>query len=150
MWDGIERRKFPRVEYPCLITVRSVTAPPQAILTHTENISVGGVRVIIAKKIEPMTEVDLEIDLMDTLPNIFARGTISWVKKFLPVHQGRPQGPGRNVEAVKGAVTWVKEIPSTQKGAPMRYDTGIQFLGLKNKDRGRVENIVNRLLGRSR
>ncbi len=55
MWDGTERREFLRAEYPCLITVRKNTPPTEAILTHTDNISVGCVRVIIIEKIEPMT-----------------------------------------------------------------------------------------------
>jgi len=121
MWDGVDRRHFPRAEYPCLITVRKNTLPKQAILTHTENISVGGVRVIIWERIEMMTEVDLEIDLKDTLPIILSKGTINWVEK----------------------------IPSGEKGKPAHYDTGIQFIGLKDDYRGRVRNIVGHLLNRA-
>lgn len=116
MWDGVDRRRFVRGEYPCLITLRKYTSPPLAILTHTEDISVGGLRVIIGKNLGPMTEVDLELDLMDTLPTVLSRATISWVK----------------------------EVSYRQKGKP-QYDTGIQFLGLKDEYRRRVQNIVDHL-----
>ncbi len=120
MWDGVSRRKFPRAEYPCLITVRKNTPPKQAILTHTENISVGGVRVIIAKRIEVMAEVDIEIDLKDTLPTILS----------------------------KAAVCWLEELSVGEVGKAPRYDTGIRFLGLKDEDRRRVQHVVDTLLGK--
>ena len=148
MWDGVDRRRFPRAEYPCLITVRKNTPPVQAVLTHTENISVTGVRVIITKKIEVMTEVDLEIDLKDTLKNVISKGTIAWVKEVAQERKGKPPGKGTNINVLKGVVAWVKEIPPTQKGKPPRYDTGIQFTVLKAEDRRRIENIVNHLLGK--
>lgn len=122
MWDGVDRRIFSRAEYPCLITVRKTTPPVQAILTHTDNISIGGVRVVIAKKIEAMTEVDLEIDLKDTLPTVIS----------------------------KGRVAWVKIIVSSQKDKPPRYDTGIRFLGLKDECRRRIQKIVERILDKTR
>ena len=118
MWDGVDRRIFPRAEYPCLITVRKNTPPTQAILTHTDNISIGGVRVVIAKKIEVMTEVDLEIDLKDTLPTVISKGTVAWVKM----------------------------IPPREGGKLPRYDTGIRFIGLKDKTRRRIHGIVERIL----
>ncbi|MBL7085301.1 MAG: PilZ domain-containing protein [Candidatus Omnitrophica bacterium] len=114
MWDGVDRRRSLRAEYPCLITLRKTTVPMQAILTHTEDISLVGVRVIIGKKIEPLSEVDLEIDLMDTLPTIIS----------------------------KGQIRWVKEIPSRRKGKASHYDTGIQFIALKPTYRKRIERIV--------
>ena len=116
MWDGIERRQFPRARYPCLITLRKETSPPISILTHTENISVGGVRVIIGRRIKVATEVDLELDLKDALSNVASRGTVSWVK----------------------------EIPPAEKGKLPRYDTGIQFATLKQEDRQRIATIVYR------
>lgn len=122
MWDGVDRRIFSRAEYPCLITIRKNTPPTQAILTHTNNISLGGMRVVIAEKIEPMTEVDLEIDLKDTLSTIIAKGTIAWVKI----------------------------IVSSQKDKSPRYDTGIRFLGLKDEYRRRIQSIVERILHKTR
>ena len=114
MWDGVDRRRFRRAEYPCLITLRKKTVPVQALLTHTEDISVLGVRVIIRQKIEITTEVRLEVDLKDTLPTVFSRGK----------------------------VRWVEELASKEKEKPSRYDTGIEFIVLKDQDKERIQNII--------
>lgn len=118
MWDGVDRRQFARAEYPCLITIRKNTHPPEAVLTHTQDIGVGGVRVIISKELERMVEVDLEIDLMDTLSNVMCRGI----------------------------VVRCSEIPTTKHDMPVRYDTGVHFLGLKNDDMHRIDKIVKNII----
>ena len=114
MWDGVDRRRFRRAKYPCLITLRKNTVPEQALLTHTEDISVLGMRVIIKQRIEIMTEVGLEIDLKDTLPSVFSRGKIRWVE----------------------------ELASKEKEKPSRYNTGIEFIAVKDQDKGRIQNII--------
>jgi hypothetical protein len=40
-WEGMDRRKFPRVMYPCMVKVISSDGPQESILTHTENIGHG-------------------------------------------------------------------------------------------------------------
>lgn len=122
MWDGVDRRKFLRAEYPCLITLRKRTPPPRAFLTHTENISVVGVRLFIKEKVEIMTEIDLELELKDTFPNVTA----------------------------KGLIKWVKECAALQEGKPKRYELGICFTQLKDEDRRRILNIVAHLTKKSR
>lgn len=118
MWDGVDRRRFVRARYPCLITLRTKTTPAEAILTHTEDISVGGVRVIISKKIEAMVEVDLQIDLMDTNPAV----------------------------ASKGMVVRSERIPFAQRSQSPRYDTSIKFLSFAEEEgRRRIAQIVGRL-----
>lgn len=141
MWDGVERRRFSRVQYPCLITVFKKMVPSFSILTHTENISVGGLRVIIGKKIEVAEEVDLEIDLKDTLSNVLSRGVIAWVKRVI-FARGGVAVPNKRLE---GKIAWVREIPSAQ-GSPTRYDTGIQFIGLKKTDEQRIERIIDNFM----
>lgn len=145
MWNGVDRRKFPRAEYPCLITIRKYTPPPISILSHTENISEGGVRVILDSRVDIATEVDLEIDLKDALPNINSRGTIRWVKEI-----SSKDASVAGVKKFKGTVSWVEEIPPARKGLPTRYDTGIQFMGLKTDDRDRILGLVENLLGKGR
>jgi hypothetical protein len=149
MLSGIDRRQFPRAEYPCLITIRKYTPPPISILSHTENISEGGVRVILDHKIEVNTEIDLEIDLKDALPNIASRGTIRWVKEVAHA-QEQHSAEGKNVKTFKGSVSWVEEIPPARKGLPPRFDTGIQFLALKEDDQRRISELVETLLGKRR
>jgi c-di-GMP-binding flagellar brake protein YcgR len=120
MWDGVDRRRFVRVEYPCLITIRKGISTPQSILTHTEDISIGGVRVIIRKRLGLMAEVDLELDLMDTLSTIRSRAIISWIA----------------------------ETPSGRQDASLNYDTGIKFIDIEDEYRRRIQKIVNHILSR--
>jgi len=90
----------------------------EAILTHTENISASGVRVIAKQRLEVMMEVDFEIDLMDTLPTITSQAMI------------------RRVEGISYG----------REKQPLRYDIGIQFITLEDEARRRIETIVERLL----
>ena len=72
--------------------------------------------MVIAKKINTLTEIDLEIDLKDTLPNVFTKGVVRWAQE-----------------------TFSKK----QKGKSPRYDTGIQFLDLKEEYKRRIQNIID-------
>ena len=118
MWDGMDRRKSVRAQYPCLITLRRNTASRQDVLTHTEDLSVLGVRASVKERMELTAEVDLEIDLLDTLPNIIARGNITWIKK----------------------------ITQDEDDEAVRYDIGIQFSQLKDEDRQRIQHVIDNLL----
>ncbi len=116
-WDGLNRRKFPRANYPCLITIRHDQGQPEAILTHTENIGTGGVCVILSKEIKLFALVDLEIDLLDTNPHIKCRGK----------------------------VVWVVRRRSDEKKKPLFYDIGVEFTDLQPSERERLDEIVGRL-----
>lgn len=118
-WDGINRRKFPRANYPCLLIVRKDhSSTPEAMLTHTDNIGVGGVCIILKKDLRMFTPVELELDLLDTQKHIKCSGKIVWVVKR------------RDDEATK----------------PSFYDTGIEFTDLNKEDEKRIEAIVQRLM----
>jgi len=119
MWSGMDRRKFPRANYPCLVIIRRDHERQEAILTHTENLGIGGICVILKKDLGLFSPVNLEIDLMDMQPHIKCEGKITWVVK-------------RSAEEDK---------------KPSFFDTGIEFVTLKDKERKRVNLIVNRLLG---
>ncbi len=117
-WEGMNRRKFPRVNYPCLLIVRKDHSDsPEAMLTHTENIGVGGVCVILKKDLRMFTPVELELDLLDTQKHIKCDGKIVWVVKR-------------------------RDDLSTK---PSFYDTGIEFTNLSKEDEKRVDLILQRL-----
>ena len=123
MPNGVDRRTFPRANYPCLIVVRRST-PPEAIMTHTENISIGGLRVMIKKKFGVATPVELLIDLMDTQGEIHCRGQISWVKEVRLKHQ--------------------------EASEALKYDTGIKFTEIDKPSEARINRVVERLLSKSK
>ncbi len=118
-WSGLERRKFPRVNYPCMIVIRhGHTAEPQALLTHTENVGIGGVCVVLKNAIKLFTTVEVELDLMDTTHNI----------------------------KCAGRVVWSVQRRSSEKAKPAFYDTGIEFVNLSANDQKHIEATVARLV----
>lgn len=116
-WDGINRRKFPRVVFECIIKVR--TADSSLIFkTHTENASLGGIAVILEEGLPRYSRVELELYLPDDFPPVRCQGTIVW--------------------SIKRA--------DSLKVKPSQYDTGIEFMELTDEDKARMEHIINELL----
>ncbi len=117
-WDGLNRRKFPRANYPCLIIIRHNHAGPEAMLTHTENIGIGGVCVVLKRGIKLFTPVELEIDLLDTTIHI----------------------------KCEGKVVWSVQRRNSDEKKPSFFDTGVEFINVTMKDQQRISEVVNRLM----
>ena len=120
MWDGINRRKFPRANYKCLITIKKrLTA--KTISTQTENIGAGGICVLIKDDLGLFQGVDLEIFLDENRPPIKCGGTVVWVVK-----------------------------KATTKKSAYLYDTGIEFIDVRPEDREKISEIVEEILQNQR
>ena len=117
-WDGLNRRKFPRVNYPCLVVLNHHKGVNDVILTHTENIGIGGVCLIVNREIKNFLPVEVEIDLMDTENHI----------------------------KCQGRVVWSIQRKSDERKKPLFYDTGIEFNIIEEVDRLRLDEIVRRLV----
>ncbi len=117
-WDGLNRRKFPRVNYPCLVVLKKDSKDPDVLLTHTENVGVGGVCVILKKNIKMFSTVELELDLLDL---------------------------GSHIKCT-GKVVWNVQRKMDEKKKPLYYDVGIEFNALGDEDRERLSVIVKRLV----
>ena len=117
MWQGVDKRKFPRASYPCKIIIIKKGAA-EKISTHTENIGMGGVCVILRQELDRFSEVELILVLDDKQPPIDCEARIVWtVKRLTP-------------------------DPSAVK----QIDTGIEFVNLKEKDKLRIEKVVRKCL----
>ena len=103
MWQGVDRRRFPRVDYPCKVVVFE-KGRREKLDTHTENIGQGGVCVKLQKGLSRFTMVELAIYFENGLPAVECDGRVVWVVKS-------------------------KE----------EFDTGIEFVNLKDKDALRIE-----------
>ena len=114
IWDGRNRRKFPRVAFPCLIKIRSSEGKKDAMLCHTENLSVGGARVILKQTVKFGSAIDVEIDLMDAGEHLCCAGKVVWSEQR------------KETEALK----------------PLFYDIGIEFIKVSAADRKRLEAVV--------
>ena len=118
-WDGLDRRKFPRVNYPCLVVIRHAQEDKNdVILTHTENVGIGGVCVILKQNVKIFCPVELELDLLDL---------------------------GNHIRC-KGKVVWNVQRKMDVKKKPAFYDIGIEFENLDKREQQRLEEIVKRLV----
>lgn len=117
MWNGINRRRFPRAYYTCLITIKK-RLTSKTISTHTENIGAGGICVLLKEDLGLFQGVDVELFVSETNPPIKCGGTIVWV---------------------------VKKSDPKQKGAYF-FDTGIEFIDIRPEDREKISEVVEEIL----
>lgn len=117
-WEGMDRRRFPRVKYPCLVVLRhgEDEKDKDVLLTHTENLGIGGVCVILTQNVKMFCPVELELDLLDLGAHIKCKGKVVW-----------------NVR---------RKMEDNKK--PLCYDIGIEFVGLDKKEQVRLEEVVNK------
>jgi len=125
-WEGLNRRQFPRINYPCLIVIRNGNNKDEdekndTILTHTDNIGIGGVCITLKQNIKMFSIVMLELDLLDLGDHICCNGKVVW------------NVPREN---------------ETKKG-PQFFDVGIEFVDIKEKDQAQLKSVVERLVKNS-
>lgn len=121
MWNGMNRRRFPRADYKCTITIKSSGEVPKIITTRTENIGMGGICVLLKEGLGLFKDVELEILLEDKGSPIRCNGSTVWVVKKSDI--------GNKVKHV--------------------YDTGIEFINIHEADKNRIGRIVDKLLSSS-
>lgn len=109
----IERRQFPRITLMCKISV-VFGERLLVFISHTENMGVGGIRVILQEKLHIPAEVEVELFLPDREESLKCKGQIIWVKELNP--------------------TRIK---------PCLFDTGIKFIGMSGPDQELLKKIVN-------
>ena len=115
MWDGINRRQFPRIKFKCLICIRK-TDSTKKISTHTENIGGGGICVILEEDIGLFQGVSIDIALED--------------------------GASRNIKC-GGTVVWVIKKHDIGGKSTLQYDTGIEFIDISEGDKGRISKVLD-------
>ena len=121
MWNGINRRKFPRANYKCLIVIKK-RVNAKTISTQTENVGAGGICVNIHDDLGLFQGVDIELFLDDGKMPIKCGGTVVWV---------------------------VKKSDPKQKGGHL-FDTGLEFVDIRPEDRERTTEIVEKILKNQR
>jgi hypothetical protein len=110
-WSGLNQRQFPRINARLDITIEDGLAG--LIHTQTENLGIGGVRVILKQELEKLTTVHLKLCLVNETPGIDCKGRIVWIV--------------RSKEPATGKVT---------------FDTGIEFRDLKPQDAEKIEHFI--------
>lgn len=117
MWNGMDRRRFPRIEHPCKIRVKKKDSN-EVIDAITENIGCGGICVLLDKDIGLFSAVEVEVNLED--------GS-EWIK-------------------CNGVVVWVVKRDETTDKLGGVFDTGIEFSDLAEEARQKIEKIVDKVL----
>lgn len=112
MWDGFNKRKFPRLNIHCEITV-SLDNTKNSLHAYTENIGSGGVSVLLDEGLERFSLCKLKLDLGKNGPTIQGQGKVVWT---IPV----------------GDVS----------GKKKRFDTGIEFVTLETADREALQKLI--------
>lgn len=112
MWDGFNKRKFPRLNLRCELVLRNASGA-QVIQTHTENLGAGGLCVMLDRALERFSTIFLRLELDSHLPWIECQGKVVWMV------------PSREVGSKKES-----------------FDTGIEFLGLEPAEEDLVRSYV--------
>ena len=113
MWDGFNKRKFPRLSLRCELTLRNQSAASQVLTGQTENVGAGGVCIILPHPLERFSVVSIRLELDPNLPWIECLGKVVW------------SVPAREV--------------ATQKKS---FDTGIEFLKLDPGQQDLIRSYV--------
>jgi len=108
--NGSERRTAARVPFPCKIMISS---PVRLLVSHTENLSEGGLRVMLEEKLSPFTVVGIEL----------------YVDKGKPIK-------------CKGKIAWVKDILNPIAREATLHDTGIKFIEMDEFDKVYLKRII--------
>jgi c-di-GMP-binding flagellar brake protein YcgR len=80
MWQGMDHRRFPRVAFPCKITIFKKGAK-EKISANTENLGIGGVCVELEEALDRFSFVDLAIFLENGNPAVQCEARVVWVVK---------------------------------------------------------------------
>lgn len=108
MWDGFNKRKFPRLHLNCEVIIHP-QGKEKALRTQTENLGLGGVCVNLSEPLERFDRCQVSIELKDGEPPVHCQGRSVWVIQN-------------------------REFNSKKK----TFDTGIEFLDVDEFSRQRL------------
>lgn len=121
MWDGFNKRKFPRINLQCEIAIAS-EGQKSSIRANTENVGVGGVCVILDQELERFSKCRIHLDLKGK-KGIDCEAKVVWIvptrqnkstKKYFDTGLEFVGLPGEDLDEVKSFLE--KEI---SKGATL-------------------------------
>ena len=75
MFDS-NRRKYPRANYPCQLTMWVINGPNETILANTSNIGLGGLAVHLNQSFEVGTKVDIQLNFTNPSTPFRCKGIV--------------------------------------------------------------------------
>jgi c-di-GMP-binding flagellar brake protein YcgR len=118
-WNNPERRQFVRVNFPCRIVLHK---PQEHIIsTKVKDVSTGGIRIVIAEKLETSSLVNLTI-----------------------------YGLAKRPITCRGRIKWAFSRKNSKDNNSYLFDTGIEFHKINDQDLKKIKSIVALKLSDSR
>jgi len=114
---GIERRQFPRVTLICRVTITCGERRSKVYNSHSENVSAGGIRIILDENLIVRTPLELELFLPDREKSLKCKGQVVWVREMGP-----------------------------PTATPHFYDTGIEFKEMEESDQHILTEAISTML----
>ncbi len=114
-WQGREKRRFPRAKFPCKVVI--YLPWEHVLVTHTENIGCGGIRVVVEEDLDVSSVVGVEV-FFDNEKAI----------------------------RCKGKVVWKLEVKNPLAEDVLFFDLGLEFMDIKEKDKEIIKKLIDSLL----
>ncbi len=112
LWDGFNKRKFPRLHLTCEVVVQPM-GKQKAFTASTEDVGMGGVSVMLPEPLERFDRCKISLELKDGEPPVQCIGRSVWV---IPSQD--------------------------RKSAKKNFDTGFEFLDLDEFSRKRLRAFI--------
>ncbi|MCX5700148.1 MAG: PilZ domain-containing protein [Candidatus Omnitrophica bacterium] len=111
----IEKREFHRISIACKIAI-VFNDSRLVVNAHTENISAGGIMLILESGAQPLVSalVDLDLFLWNDKEPLKSKAELMWLNEITPVE--------------------VK---------PRLFNVGLQFVVISDSDKAKIKNFVN-------
>ena len=112
------KRKYPRVNYPCAITVWKQDGASEVVMANTANIGGGGMCVYLNETLSTGTVLDIKIE------NFFEAKPLK----------------------CRGKVVRCRADSSATNGRQKFYEVGVEFIGMDDDQRAYLLGFVQRLM----
>ncbi|HOW59421.1 MAG TPA: PilZ domain-containing protein [Candidatus Omnitrophota bacterium] len=114
MWDGFNKRKFPRIHLTCEVVIQPLNKAKTFVAT-TEDVGMGGVSVMLEEPLERFDRCKITLELKDGEAPVRCAGRSVWVI------------PSQDLKTSK-----------------KHFDTGIEFLDIDEFSRKRLQSFLMR------
>jgi c-di-GMP-binding flagellar brake protein YcgR len=112
LWDGFNKRKFPRLHLTCEVQIHPL-GKQKSFVASTEDVGMGGVSVMLPEPMERFDRCKISLELKDGDPPVQCTGRSVWV---IPSQD--------------------------RKSSRKNFDTGLEFLDMDEFSRKRLHAFI--------
>jgi len=81
MYDGLERRQYPRFECRYQVSFKPKTQPQGYDYSQTRNMSKGGLLLVASEAFQQGTQLEMIVRIPFSPPTIVLTGEVKWLRK---------------------------------------------------------------------